>query len=114
MIKKLLNHRAVSALSLLALVFVLGGFFNTYFSLRGMGAGPFILHFDDIQGITQVGSISLILAVGILGIIMIVLNFFIALELEERNRALGKIIAGMTLTLGVLLFIAFIVILNVN
>lgn len=106
--------KAVGILSLAALAFVLGGSLWAYFALGGAGNTPLILHFDDISGITAVGSLKNLIFVGLLGVIVVIMNFFIALELEERDRFLGKLTAALTLLFAVLLFIAFAAIINVN
>lgn len=114
MIKKILRYRAVSATSFAAIAFVLGGFLFAYFDLRRIGVGPLILHFDDIEGVTSVGSLRTVVFVGVLGLMTTIMNFFIALELEARDRFLGKIAAAVTLIIAILLFIAFLAIVNVN
>jgi len=82
--------------------------------MSGSGSGPFILHFNDMVGITSVGDLSVIIFMGVVGIVATVMNFFISLEFEERDPFLGKVMAGATLVFAVLLFIAFASILNVN
>ena len=114
MIKKILQSRVVAALSFVSVAFVLGGFVWAYTSLSTSGAGPFILHFNDMDGITSVGGLGVIVFMGVFGLAATVMNFFIALEFEVRDRFLGKIMAAATLVFSVLLFIAFAAILNVN
>lgn len=114
MFKKILKYKLVSTLSLVSVLFILGGFAWAYFTLRAIGGGPFILHFNDIEGITSVGGLGTIVFAGVFGIIAVIMNFFIALEFEERDRFLGKFLAVMTLLFGILLFIAFVAILSVN
>lgn len=114
MIKKIAQYRFVSVTSLAALAFVVGGFFWAYGALRNVGREPLILHFNDLGGITAVGGFSNILLMGILGALMVVINFFVALALEERDGVLGKIMASMTLVIAILLFMGFVAILNVN
>ena len=41
-------------------------------------------------------------------------NFFVALELEARDKVLGKVTAGLTLVMAILLFLGFVAILSVN
>lgn len=78
------------------------------------GSAPYILHFNDIDGITKVGGITNLILMGILGVFIVVLNFFIALELEARDKILGRMVAGLTLVMAILLFIGFVAILSVN
>jgi hypothetical protein len=114
MIKKIIKYRVVSLLSLASFLFVAGGFFWSYATLMNNVTGPLILHFNDMDGITSVGNFSNILFMGILGTFIVIMNFFIALELEARDRVLGKIIAMATLLMAILLFLGFAAILNVN
>jgi len=114
MLKRIQKHRIVSIVSGAAVLFTLGGFFWAYFALRAVGSGPFILHFNDIDGITQVGGLSSLVFMGFFGLVVTLMNFAIALELEEKDGFLGKITAVATLGFAILLFIAFAAILNVN
>jgi hypothetical protein len=83
-------------------------------ALEGTPSGPLILHFNDMNGITSIGSFGSIVAMGILGIVIVVIDFLVALDLEARDRVLGKIVAAMTLVMAVLLFLAFAAIIKVN
>ncbi len=99
-----------------ALAFVLGGFSWALVALGAQsgGAGPFILHFNDIDGITQIGMAGDMALAGIFAVIAVVANFVIALELDARDRVMGKIMAAITLVAAILLFIACAAILSVN
>lgn len=115
MLAKMAKHRVVSAIFFAALIFAGGGYFWTWLALRGIGsAEPLILHFDDLQGITAVGAFDSLHFMGIFGVAVVLVNFALALELEERDPVLGKVIAGVTLAFAILLFIAFVAIIGVN
>ena len=117
MIAKIVKYRFVSLMSLASLAFVAGGFFWALGALQNAGGSqgePLILHFNDLNGITAVGGFSNLIFMGILGVSVIIVNFFIALALEERDGVLGKIMVSMTLVIAILLFIGFVAILNVN
>lgn len=114
MFKKILRHRIVSAIFFGSFLLVAGGAAWAWAALAGVTGSPLILHFDDIEGITAVGGAGSFVFMGILGVAVVLLNFAIALELEERNPFLGKITAGMTAIFAILLFIAFAAIINVN
>jgi hypothetical protein len=114
MVKNILKYRLVSLLSLASLLLVLGGAIWSWSALAGSGSSPFILHFNDIDGITNVGGLGNLVMMGILAIFIVILNFFVALELEARDKVLGKIVASVTLAMAILLFIGFVAILNVN
>jgi hypothetical protein len=114
MVKKIFRHKAVAVTSLIALAVALGGSLWLFFALRSLGAGPFILNFNDIQGITRIGGIGDVVTMGVVAVLIVIINFFLALELDERDRVLGKLVAGITLAGVVLLFIGFVAILNAN
>ena len=114
LIKKITTYRLVSLLSLASLLFILGGAIWSYAVLLNSGSAPFILHFNDIDGITNVGTAWNLVFMGILGVLIVVMNFFMALELEARDKVLGKIVAAVTLAGAILLFMGFVAILSVN
>jgi len=109
-----MKHKAVGAACLGATVITLGGFLWAYFALRNTGGGSLVLHFNDMNGVTEIGNLWGIISMGILGIAIMVVNFFIAIELEERDHFLGKIVAVASFFFAVLLFIAFAAILSMN
>jgi hypothetical protein len=120
MIKKLSAHRLITALAVVSLAFVLGGCFWTVGELATISGNPFILHFNDLNGITQVGGLSIIIFMGVFGTLVVLMNTAIAFEFADRPGAtargqfFGKFLAGVTLTFAVLLFIAFAAIISVN
>lgn len=114
MLKNILKYKLVSIMSLISIAFVVGGFLWAYIALGGAGSGPFILHFNDMEGITSVGGLGTIVFMGAFGLIVTVMNALIALEFEGRNAFLGKLVAVLTLLLAILLFMAFASILSVN
>lgn len=114
MIKKIVRHRLVSLLSLASLAFAAGGFFWALGALQDISSGPVILHFNDMQGITSIGNVWSIVLMGVLGISIVIMDFFVALELDMRDGVLGKIVATMTLVMAILLFLAFAAIIKVN
>lgn len=94
-------------------LFVVGGTIWSYLALRGI-AQPLILHFNNFAGINQIGSAANLLRIGGTATIFVLLNFFLALELEDRDAFLGKLLAAATLFFGILLFIGFATIIGVN
>jgi hypothetical protein len=114
MIKKIKAYRLVSLLALASLAFAAGGFFWALGALGGAASGSLILHFNDMQEITSIGSFGSLLWMGALGIAIVVINFFIALDLEARDNVLGKIVAVTTLVMAILLFLAFAAIIKIN
>ena len=113
MLEKIKKHKAVSGLLAASAVLVVAGFVRALVLFGGV-AGPFVLHFNDLQGITATGSAGAIVFAGLFGIAVILLNGSLALEFEERNTFFGRLIAIVTFVFAVLLFIAFTSILSVN
>lgn len=71
---------------------------------------PIIIHFDSFKGIDLTGSRTDIFTFLILVLIMIVINFWIAEFIYNRERFLSYIFIFTTLVLGVLSFVAVAVI----
>lgn len=113
MIHGLWEHKTLFALFALSLVLVLGGVSWAYFAMRDF-QGPFVLHFDDILGITQIGGANALLAAGFTGMVVVVINLVLAFELEVRNRFLSRLVAGSTLVFAALIFMGFAAIISVN
>ncbi len=113
MLNRILRFKLVAGLGLAAILFVAGGWIWAYFTLRRI-AQPLILHWNALIGINLVGGLSDLTVIGIFGLSITLVNFFIALTLEERDRFLGKLVAGATFFFGLLLFITFAAIIGVN
>ena len=115
MIKKILKHKVTSIASLLSLGLVWGGALWARVVLYSVSAtSPLITHFNDLTGITAVGTPAPLIFMGILGTVVVVMNFFIGMELEQRDVFLSRLTAALTVVFAVLLFIAFAAIINVN
>ena len=113
MFKALLKHKLLSGISLLSLLFSAGGFIWAYVALHNAGT-EFVLHFNDIVGITSIGGFGLIGFMGVFGILVALVNGAIAFEFESRDPFSGKLIAALTLLFSILLFIGFASIIGVN
>ncbi|MDO8536789.1 MAG: hypothetical protein Q7R94_00915 [bacterium] len=110
--KKVVKFRSISFIFLTSFLLIAGGCLWAYIVLHNSSV-PLILHFNDM-GINQIGSFWEILWIGITGIVMAIINFGIALELEERDWFWGKVLAAGTLLLGVLIFAGLAAIISVN
>lgn len=113
MVEKIKKHALVSCLLIASAAFVLGGFAWALAVLQ-KPSFSLALHFNDLQGITAVGGTGVIIFSGIFGIVVVLVNGGLALELEERNHFFGTLTAVLTLVFAILLFIAFAAILSVN
>ena len=113
MLEKIKKHMLVSCLLMASAAFVLGGFVWALAALQ-KPSSLLALHFNDLQGITAVGGMGIVIFGGVFGIVVVLVNSGLALELEERNPFFGTLTAVLTLVFAVLLFIAFAAILSVN
>ena len=113
MLKKLLKFKIPNLAGLLSLIFVLGGWVWAFLALRNISQ-PLILHFSGQTGIDQTGFEGDLARVGIFGLVVVAINFLIAVELEARDRFLARVTSGVTLFLGLLIFIYFVAIISVN
>ncbi len=111
--KRFLKYKILGDIFLASLILVAGGTVWAYASLRNV-SGPLILHFNNLSGINQIGDAGELVWIGATGILMVLVNFIIATELEARDWFLGKLLAGGTLLLAILLFIGFAAIISVN
>ena len=92
---------------------VLGGTLWAYVALRGI-SGPVIVRFNGATGINLIGSFWNVVGFGVTGLVIVAANFFVALELEERDGFLGKLVAAETVLVAGLIFIALVAIISVN
>ena len=113
MLEKIKRNKLVSGLIAASAAFILAGFAWAIASFDA-AKGPFILHFNDLAGITSVGGMSIVVFAGAFGIVVVLINGCLAFEFAERNAFFGKLVAVLTLVFAVLLFIAFAAILSVN
>lgn len=114
MIKERLIRQKIVGISFLAgFLLIAGGFLWSFLSLRGL-AEPFIIHWNAARGINQIGGLMDLIIMGAFGELVIIANFFIALELDVRDRFLGKLVAAATLFFAFLLFLTFRAIIAVN
>ncbi len=109
----ILKFRIVYSMFLFDFALVLGGVLWAYFSLRN-ASGPVVIHFNDIAGINRIGSFWDVVGIGVTGLAIVVLNLFIALEFEKRDRFWGKLAAAFTVVVSILIFIALAAIISVN
>lgn len=111
-ISKLLRYKWTGIAFALSITLVVAGWIWAWIRLRG--AGSITLHFSPYAGINHTGGMMDLHAFGLLGAVIITLNWLIAISLEERDWFLGKLMAFSSLVLGALIFIGFMVIMNVN
>ncbi len=111
--QKLLKHKIVSLTFLLGFILIIGGWIRTYFMLRNVSQ-PLIVHFNNALGINQIGGLKDLAAAAVFGIVSLIFDFLLSLELDERDPFLGKLTAVAGLFLAILIFIGFSAIVSVN
>lgn len=112
-IKELLRYKWLLGSCLASIVLVVGGFVFGYAVLSKISQ-PIVIHFNDYVGINQIGNTRNLVFVGVLGLVMVVIDSWIAFTLVKREPFLGNIFGGMTLFLALLLFMGIMAIINVN
>jgi hypothetical protein len=113
LLSRAIEHRVVAAALGGSFLLVLGGWLWAWLTLRGSDQ-PIIVHFNPIVRINQVGTAADLHPIGIFSLLVVLVNFFLAIDLEERDRFLGKLVAAATLGFAILIFIGFSVIISVN
>lgn len=108
-----MRQKTISISFLAGLLLVVGGFLWAFLRLRGLSQ-PFIIHWNAARGINQIGGPADLVIMGAFGVMVVIANFFIALELDVRDRFLGKLISAATLFFAFLLFLTFRAIIAVN
>jgi len=113
LLRKFSEHRVIGALFLVSVLLVGGAMAWAYGAFR-IVKGPLILHFDDLFGIDRIGGLGELLGMGVVGLVIVLTNFSIALVLDDRDWFLGKFLAAATVFLGILIFIGFAAIISAN
>ena len=111
--QKLKKYRVLGTLLGGSFALVVGGWAWASLALRGLSR-PLIVSFNDIQGVTGTGAWTHLHGLGGVGLVLVIVNSFLALELERRDRFWGKLVAAATLALSALIFIAFASIISIN
>jgi hypothetical protein len=75
---------------------------------------PSILHFDKIKGVDFLGDKTDFMTVNLLGIFLIILNYFLALKIFLKDQTTFYILASVNILISLLLFIFTIIIIYNN
>ncbi len=113
MFRDILKFKFNNLITIVSLLFVFGGGIWAYFALQEV-SDSIIIEYSSFVGINRVGYFWDLVKVGIFGIIAIGVNFLISVEIEKRDRFLGKLANAFTFFLSVLIFIYFVAIISVN
>ncbi|MEK7137959.1 MAG: hypothetical protein AAB787_00470 [Patescibacteria group bacterium] len=97
----------------LGFVLIFGGWLWAYLKLRVIEV-PVVILYNEVEGVTRAGEVGEFLKVLVFGLLVLVINFFISAELEERSRFWARLSSIFTIFLAVLIFIYFAAIISVN
>ena len=97
----------------LSLLFVGSGMLWLFIALEG-AAQPLIVHFNNVDGITKIGTFVDIFWIVAVGVFIVGCNFAISFTLKKRDPFLAYLLAAVTLFLALLLFIGLAAIINAN
>jgi hypothetical protein len=114
---RLTHHRAVSLVFGASVLVIVSGWLRAHLALSGTKL-PIIFHWTGLEGITQIvlpGEVAVTLGgIAGTGVVMVLVNSLLALELAEREVFWWKVLTFGTATLAALIFIAFTAIIAVN
>ena len=111
--KVLFKHKIPNLTFILSFVFVMGGWIWAFLEL-GKIKDPLIIHYSQEIGIDQVGYAGDLAKVGVFGLVILLINFIISGELEQKDRFLSRLTSAVTVFIGILIFIYFAAIISVN
>ncbi|MFA6354493.1 MAG: hypothetical protein WCX12_02300 [Candidatus Paceibacterota bacterium] len=112
-IREIFKYRVHNLAFLAAVVLVFGGWLWAFIALKDVKQ-DIIINFESLEEINGVGSFADLSKVGFFGLIVTLINFLIATELEKRDRFWGRFTAGAMVFVGALIFIYFVAIILVN
>lgn len=112
-LSKAASARLVTLSHLLALALAAGGWLWAWLML-GNSSHSLILHFNELSHVNQRGDFSDLSGFAVFALGAIIIDYFIALELESREKFLARILTVSSVGLGLLIFIGFAAIISVN
>ena len=111
--RRFFRHKWNNLSLTLGFVFVFGGWLWVYLKLRVIEM-PVVILYNEVEGVTRAGEVGEFLKVLVFGLLVLVINFFISAELEERSQFWARLSSIFTVFLAVLIFIYFAAIVSVN
>lgn len=111
--RRFFRHKWNNLSLALGFILVFGGWLWAYLKLRVIEM-PVVLLYNKVEGVKRAGEVGEFLKVLIFGLLVLVINFFISAELEERSRFWARLSSIFTVFLAALIFIYFAAIISVN
>lgn len=112
MLKEFIRRKFLTLTFIASFSLIIAGFLWALFALRNIEQ-PLIVHFTAFT-ITETGTLLDLFVIDLLAAMAAGVNFFLAFELEKREKLLGRLAATVTLFISLLIFIGFKVIISVN
>jgi hypothetical protein len=110
---KLVQHRIVAVLGALSFAFTGGGWLWAWLALKDK-TYSLSLHWNNLVHVNQTGDIADLMGLGAFALLVVLLDFAVALELDQRDWFWGKFLASGALSFALLIFIGFAAIISVN
>ena len=110
---KFFKYRLNNLSLALGFTLIFGGWLWAYLKLRVIEV-PVVILYNSVEGVARAGDVREFLKVLVFGLLVILVNFFIAAELEERSRFWARLSSLFTVFLSVLIFIYFAAIISVT
>lgn len=98
---------------LISMLLIWLGYARAFFALRGVEQ-PLILRFNQISGITHIGTLKELLAFAILGSLMVLLDVVLGLTLKERSPWWARVLFLGGFLIALLIFLSCMAIMSVN
>lgn len=107
------HHKITLVITVASTFLIISGIWWAYVALSDISQ-PLIIRFTNVNGITGIGRIGDLMAVGVFGIMATLINGYLAWELDDRAPVFSRAMMMGTAFLALLLFIGFAAIINVN
>jgi hypothetical protein len=110
---KLAQHRVVAILGAISLAFTGGGWLWAWLVLKDK-TYSLSLHWNNLVHVNQTGDIADLTGFGAFALLVVLTDFAVAVELDQKDWFWGKFLAAGTLAFALLIFIGFAAIISVN
>ena len=107
------NHKFIFIFFMISFFLLILGFVFSYFKFKNYDE-QIILNFSSPFGITNLGYFKDLILFFITFLIIFIINFFLSKILDDRDLLFGKFLALLNFFMALLIFIYFMVIININ
>jgi len=107
------NHKFIFVFYVLSFGLIILGFILSFLNFYGYD-GQIILNFSNPFGITNLGYFKDLVLFFINFLIIFIINFLLSKTFDDRDLFFGKFLALLSFFISLLIFIYFMVIININ